>query len=79
VLTVWAYGWLALLAAQALLGAGTVWSNKAADIATLHVVLGAVLLVYGSLLSMVAWRLTRATQPQPAPTAGKNSMSLAMA
>lgn len=79
VLTVWAYGWLALLTAQALLGAGTVWSNKAADIATLHVVLGAVLLVYGSLLSVVAWRLTRATQTHRAPAASNNSISLALA
>jgi hypothetical protein len=43
------------------------------------VVLGAVLLVYGSLLSLVAWRLTRATQPLGAPATSKNSVTLAMA
>ncbi|WCJ58668.1 COX15/CtaA family protein [Fontisphaera persica] len=79
VLTVWAYGWFVLVVVQGLLGAGTVWSNKAADIATLHVVLGAVLLVYGSLLSLVAWRLTRATQPLGAPATSNKSVTLAMA
>lgn len=79
VLTVWVYGWVALVIAQGLLGAGTVWSNKAADIATLHVVLGAVLLVYGSLLSLVAWRLSRAATRHGATAAGKTSVKLAMA
>lgn len=36
---------LGLVGVQVLLGAWTVWSNKAADIATLHVVTGATLLV----------------------------------
>jgi cytochrome c oxidase assembly protein subunit 15 len=43
-------GWTALVVAQALLGAWTVWSNKAADIATAHVALGALTLAFGGLL-----------------------------
>ena len=47
-----------LICFQALLGAATVWSNKAADIATLHVVLGAVTLALSGLLSIIAFRLS---------------------
>jgi cytochrome c oxidase assembly protein subunit 15 len=49
--------WFSIICLQALLGAATVWSNKAADIATFHVVLGAVTLALGTLLSMIALRL----------------------
>jgi heme a synthase len=49
--------WFAVICLQAVLGAATVWSNKAADIATLHVVLGAVALALGGLLSIIASRL----------------------
>ena len=42
--------WLALIVVQAFLGAYTVWSNKAADIATAHVAVGAISLVFGGLL-----------------------------
>src|SRR5688572_23085970 len=45
-----ATGWFCLILAQAFLGAYTVWSNKAADVATAHVACGAVSLVWGSLL-----------------------------
>ncbi len=48
--------WLALIGLQVGLGAWTIWSNKAADIATLHVLVGAVSLVMGSLASIVARR-----------------------
>ena len=48
--------WLALVLAQAGLGAWTVWSNKAADIATLHVVVGALTLVTGTLICIIAFR-----------------------
>jgi len=43
-------GWVLLVLAQAFLGAYTVWSDKAADVATAHVALGAVSLVWGGLL-----------------------------
>lgn len=48
--------WLALVFAQAGLGAWTVWSNKAADIATLHVLGGALSLAAGSLICIMAVR-----------------------
>lgn len=39
--------WVALVIMQLLLGAWTIWSNKAADIATAHVAVGATLLAVG--------------------------------
>lgn len=42
--------WLGLILVQATLGAYTVWSNKAADIATAHVAVGALSLVFGAML-----------------------------
>ena len=51
--------WLALICVQVFLGAWTIWSNKAADIATAHVVTGALSLVTGALSTMVALRVTR--------------------
>ncbi len=47
-------GWLGLICVQAGLGIWTVLSNKAADIATLHVVVGALALVTGTLLTLLA-------------------------
>jgi cytochrome c oxidase assembly protein subunit 15 len=47
-----ALGWAGLVCLQALLGAATVWSNKAADIATAHVLVGALSLFYGTVLSL---------------------------
>lgn len=46
-------GWLILIFVQAGLGAWTVWSNKAADVATLHVVSGALSLVVGALICIM--------------------------
>ena len=45
--------WLILVFAQFALGAWTVWSNKAADIATFHVFVGALTLMIGVLLSVI--------------------------
>src|SRR5208282_399196 len=39
--------WLILILGQALLGAATIWSDKAADIATAHVMAGALSLATG--------------------------------
>lgn len=47
--------WLGLLLAQIGLGAWTLWSNKAADIATLHVMVGALSLVTGALWCLIAF------------------------
>lgn len=44
--------WAGAVLIQALLGAATVWSNKAADMATLHVVMGAIVFMAG--LALVA-------------------------
>lgn len=53
----WA-GWiLGLMAVQFVLGAWTVWSNKAADIATAHMATGAILLAAVSLMLIVVARL----------------------
>lgn len=55
--------WLVLVFAQFGLGAWTVWSNKAADIATSHVFVGALTFMIGVLLSVVfsamLWRALR--------------------
>ncbi len=52
------WGWLAIVLSQATLGAATVLSNKAADIATAHVVLGALSLLCGGVLCAFTYRLT---------------------
>ena len=39
------------------LGAFTIWTNKAADVATTHVAVGALTLVLGALLTAMSWRL----------------------
>lgn len=60
-----AYFWLALILFQAALGAWTIWSNKAADVATAHVLLGALSLVTGALWCIIGFRrlpgITQAT------------------
>jgi cytochrome c oxidase assembly protein subunit 15 len=48
--------WAGLIFLQALLGAATIWSNKAADVATTHVVIGAISLALGSILSILLFR-----------------------
>ena len=54
--------WLGLVVAQGLLGAFTVWSNKAADITTIHVLVGALCLGIGSLITIL---LAAASGPSP--------------
>jgi cytochrome c oxidase assembly protein subunit 15 len=48
--------WLGLIVCQIALGAWTVWSNKAADVATAHVLIGALSLVIGALWCIIAFR-----------------------
>ncbi len=48
--------WAGLITAQVGLGMWTIWSNKAADIATAHVMVGALSLVVGVLWSLIARR-----------------------
>ncbi len=54
-LSIW---WVVFLVVQLTLGAWTIWSNKAADIATAHVAVGAIMLSFGVSISAVCWRIS---------------------
>ena len=56
VLRQFSFAWLTLVLAQVGLGVWTIWSNKAADVATLHVVGGALSLTVGALICIIAFR-----------------------
>jgi heme a synthase len=49
--------WMILFFLQFTLGAWTIWSNKAADIATTHVAAGAIMLSFGVSAWAISWRL----------------------
>jgi cytochrome c oxidase assembly protein subunit 15 len=51
--------WFLLLAGQITLGAWVIWSNKAADIATAHVAIGATMFALGIAISTICLRLRR--------------------
>jgi heme a synthase len=59
--------WMGLVFVQFGLGAWTIWSNKAADIATSHVFVGALTLMNGVLLSIILSRKLVSTQREGAP------------
>jgi len=67
--------WLALIVFQVGLGAATIWTNKAADVATAHVLVGALALAVGALWCVIAYRETvaaihdRRTEHQRSPGA----------
>lgn len=61
----WSDTWFLLLAGQITLGAWVIWSNKAADIATAHVALGAILLALGVTISTISLRLLRTSDAAP--------------
>ena len=50
--------WVVFLLVQVTLGAWIIWSNKAADIATAHVAVGAVMLSFGVSIWAICWRLS---------------------
>jgi len=52
--------WAGLIVFQIFLGAATIWSNKAADVTTLHVLGGALSLVTGALCCVIAFRRSEA-------------------
>jgi len=54
-LTKLAVFWLALIVFQIVLGIATIWTNKAADVATAHVLAGALSLVTGALWYIIAF------------------------
>jgi cytochrome c oxidase assembly protein subunit 15 len=56
--------WLALVVTQIALGAWTIWSNKAADIATAHVAVGAITFATGIGVSVILLRLNYLSQPR---------------
>jgi heme a synthase len=68
--------WVILVFCQISLGAWVIWSNKAADVATAHVALSAVMLSFGVSISAICWRISQrgtdrtrppsAVQPVPA-------------
>ncbi|MEP6604338.1 MAG: COX15/CtaA family protein, partial [Spartobacteria bacterium] len=64
--------WTALLLIQVTLGAWTIWSNKAADIATAHVAVGAMMLSFGVSISAILSRIlrTNARSISPLPITG---------
>jgi heme a synthase len=49
--------WGVLFLLQFTLGAWTIWSNKAADVATSHVALGAIMLSFGVIAWAICWRV----------------------
>ena len=51
--------WVVLVFGQITLGAWVIWSNKAADVATAHVALGAVMLSFGVSISAICWRISQ--------------------
>jgi cytochrome c oxidase assembly protein subunit 15 len=53
--------WIFLILIQFGLGAWTIWSNKAADIATAHVFVGALTLMTGALLSVILSAMVAST------------------
>lgn len=63
--------WLGLIVVQAGLGAATVLSNKAADIATAHVLVGAISLAVGTILSIIAFRFSQSTVEAPVSEASR--------
>jgi len=48
--------WVILFFLQFTLGAWTIWSNKAADVATTHVAVGAIMLSFGVSAWAISWR-----------------------
>jgi cytochrome c oxidase assembly protein subunit 15 len=68
--------WVVLVFGQITLGAWVIWSNKAADVATAHVALGAVMLSFGVSISAICWRISgrdpdAGRYPDPAIAGGR--------
>lgn len=58
--------WTGLVFCQVMLGAWTIWSNKAADIATAHVAVGAIIFAVGVTISAILFRGARGEGLLPA-------------
>jgi len=61
--------WVVLVFGQITLGAWVIWSNKAADIATAHVAVGAVMLSFGVSISAICWRISGRDSARRCPEA----------
>jgi len=61
--------WVVLVFGQITLGAWVIWSNKAADVATAHVALGAIMLSFGVSISAICWRISGRDSALPCPGA----------
>lgn len=74
--------WVVCFFVQFMLGAWTIWSNKAADIATAHVAVGAIMLSFGVSISAICWRIGRtrpaASSPQRPTPDGPGGPSLSV-
>jgi cytochrome c oxidase assembly protein subunit 15 len=67
-LTKLAIFWLALIILQIALGIATIWTNKAADVATAHVLVGALSLVTGAFWCIIAFgRSAKMPEVETAP------------
>jgi cytochrome c oxidase assembly protein subunit 15 len=71
-----ALAWACIVCVQAALGALTIWSQKAADIATAHVLLGALSLLGGTILSgvMIACQAHPKADPEYGLTIGPDGL-----
>jgi heme a synthase len=68
--------WLALVASQTVLGGWVIWSNKAADVATAHVALGAVMLSFGVSISAICRRVLQLAIGRARPPVAPRSQSV---
>jgi len=65
--------WVILVFCQIALGSWVIWSNKAADIATAHVALGAVMLSFGVSISAICWRILQTQVGRARPPGAPHS------
>ena len=57
--------WVVSVLCQITLGAWTIWSNKAADVATAHVAFGAIMLSFAVTISAISWQLWAVSRHGP--------------
>jgi heme a synthase len=67
--------WLTLVVVQFVLGAWTIWSDKAADIATAHVFVGALTFMTGVLLSVILSAMLSPMRRANAPAAERKEVA----
>jgi cytochrome c oxidase assembly protein subunit 15 len=60
--------WVVLVICQITLGAWTIWSNKAADVATAHVAVGATMLSFGVSICAICWRILQGQRSERSAT-----------